>query len=97
MLTLGQLIKHHRISHNWTCTTLAEKLGISTTQMSAIEKGRKRPSFEVYLKISEFIYLSAIYQSDLDKAYFIAKYSETEYKIVRDMWQNIFNEEKGVR
>lgn len=96
MLTLGQLIKHHRTALRWTSSHLAEKVRISTTQMCAIEKDKKRPSLETYLMITGMIYLSALEHAQLDKAYFVAKYTKEEYEVIRDMWQNIFNEEKGL-
>lgn len=95
MLTLGQQITKHRQSNLWNSSHLAFMVGLSTTQMSAIEKDKKRPSFDVFLKISKLLDLPVKEQIELNSAYFSAKYGE-DYNIVKAMFENIVYLDKGM-
>lgn len=95
IMTLGEIIRYYRSLNNWTITKLAGKIDVSTTQMSAIEHGKKRPSFEVYIKIAKLFGLTLSDRAKIDDAYLISKHGE-DYHIYRSMWESIFFNEKGM-
>lgn len=46
-------IKRERISHNWTQEYVAMKVGISKQAIHLIETEKRRPSFDVLVKLLE--------------------------------------------
>ena len=54
MSTIGDFIKERRLSKDWSKRTLAEKAGISHSEVHRIENGeRENPSIKMLLAISE--------------------------------------------
>ena len=54
----NKIFKHFRVSRNFSQTNLAEKVGIRPSYISMIEKGIRRPSRELILKIGRALNLS---------------------------------------
>lgn len=52
-LTLGQLLRSHRLGHEWTLTHAAGLLGVSAQLLHAYETGKKLPSPEVTYKMGQ--------------------------------------------
>ena len=55
MTTLGQVLKLFRlsVSEDFTIPKLAEKMGVSATYISTVERGQKTPSLNGLKKFSE--------------------------------------------
>lgn len=58
---MGNRIKIRRKELHLTQAYLAEQLNVSNNHLSSIENGREKPSFEVFLKISEFLNVTPDY------------------------------------
>lgn len=54
-MEIGKIIKKYRENKGLTITTLAERLGISRSYMSRIEKGERRLDTETLVKISDIL------------------------------------------
>lgn len=57
--TLGILISDSRTSLGMSRETLAEKLGISTRHLAALESGAKFPSYKLLHKIVRYLNITA--------------------------------------
>lgn len=44
-------IRQERIKRDWTLEFIAQKIGLTTSTVSDIEKGRCKPSFDVLVKL----------------------------------------------
>jgi transcriptional regulator with XRE-family HTH domain len=55
---LGAIIKHSRKAHDLTQEQLAEKVGIGSRHLMAIENEGKAPSFEVLFKLIRILEIS---------------------------------------
>lgn len=67
---IGRKIQEARINQNKTQEELAEKVGITSSFLSNIETGKRKPSFETLIQIAECLELSLDYlilDKDLDK------------------------------
>ena len=53
MENIGLKIKEYREKYNITQTTLANKLGVSKSVVSAYEKGIRNPSYDILNKLSD--------------------------------------------
>ncbi len=51
-------IKHKRLQYGWTQEFVAEKLGITKAAYSNIETLKRRPSYEVLVKLENLFNLS---------------------------------------
>ena len=60
-LTMGDRIKEARKLQNLTQEQLAEKVNITLTYISEIERGLKTPSMQVFIKLVEVLDVSADY------------------------------------
>lgn len=49
---IGRRVNEYRRDRNWTLATLAEKVGLSTTQLSRIESGTRQPSIGTLIEIA---------------------------------------------
>lgn len=49
---IGRRVGEYRRDRNWTLATLAEKVGLSTTQLSRIESGTRQPSVGTLIQIA---------------------------------------------
>lgn len=49
---IGRRVGEYRRDRNWTLATLAEKVGLSTTQLSRIESGTRQPSVGTLIEIA---------------------------------------------
>ncbi|MBU9763461.1 helix-turn-helix domain-containing protein [Mycobacterium sp. TNTM28] len=49
---MGRRVGEYRRDRNWTLATLAEKVGLSTTQLSRIESGTRQPSVGTLIQIA---------------------------------------------
>ena len=49
---IGRRVGEYRRDRNWTLVTLAEKVGLSTTQLSRIESGTRQPSVGTLIQIA---------------------------------------------
>ena len=58
---MGNRIKIRRKELHLTQAHLAEQLNVSNNHLSSIENGREKPSFEVFLKISELLHVTPDY------------------------------------
>ncbi len=52
-ITIGKLIRQHRINNNITQEELAFRIGSSAAYISYLENGKKKPSLHKLLQISE--------------------------------------------
>jgi|SRR5919202_4850242 transcriptional regulator with XRE-family HTH domain len=52
---LGRIVSNMRTEHGFTQIQFAEKLGISQSQLSAIESGRQVPTFATMLNVSKVL------------------------------------------
>ncbi|WP_081622593.1 helix-turn-helix domain-containing protein [Jongsikchunia kroppenstedtii] len=50
---IGRRVGEHRRERNWTLTTLADKVRLSTTQLSRIESGVRQPSLGTLIEIAQ--------------------------------------------
>ena len=57
--SLGQYIKEHRRSAQYTLRQLAEATGVSNPYLSQIERGLRKPSAEVLQQIAKALRISA--------------------------------------
>lgn len=66
---LGERIRHFRIVKGWRQDELAEKLFVSRSYVSALEKGHKTPSLPCVLKLIELLDCSpnALFEYEEDK------------------------------
>ena len=55
---IGSLIKMHRVAREMTAQQLADTIGISGTHVSYIERGQRRPSFDILANIFNALGLS---------------------------------------
>lgn len=51
-------IRQERIKRNWSRKSVAEKLGITTSAYSYIETLKRRPSYEILVKLENLFNLS---------------------------------------
>lgn len=49
---IGRRVGEYRRGRNWTLATMAEKVGLSTTQLSRIESGSRQPSVGTLIQIA---------------------------------------------
>lgn len=49
---IGRRVGEYRRDRNWTLATLADKVGLSTTQLSRIESGNRQPSVGTLIEIA---------------------------------------------
>lgn len=49
---IGRRVAQHRKARGWTLAALAERVGLSTTQLSRIETGSRQPSVGTLIEIS---------------------------------------------
>lgn len=46
-------LEHERKKHGWTRKDLAEKLGVSETQVWYLETGKRKPSYTTLVKLED--------------------------------------------
>lgn len=56
---VGARIKEARESRHWTQDQLAEKVGLSATHISVIERGVKAPKLETFIEIANALNVTA--------------------------------------
>ncbi len=89
-MIIGQIIKKHREQKGLTITELADRLGISRSYMSRIEKGDRKLNTDVLVKISEILEVpfETFYPDENKKKI----YNEDEEILIID--KNVHNLEK---
>lgn len=48
-----KVLKEHRLHKNYSCQTMARKLGISKTYYWQIEQGRRRITYDLAIQLAE--------------------------------------------
>lgn len=61
MVELGQKMRELRQEHQWTQGQVAQRIGVTTSLISAYENGIRRPSYEVLIKLVHLYGASADY------------------------------------
>ena len=51
-------IRQERMSRNWTQGFVAEKIGITQTMLQKVEASKRKPSYEVLVKLEDLFNLS---------------------------------------
>lgn len=46
-------IRQERMNHGWTQQYTAQKIGITQTMLQKIENGKRKPSYEVLVKLED--------------------------------------------
>lgn len=49
-------IRQERLKHKWTQGFVAQKIGITQTMLQKIETGRRKPSYEVLVKLEDLFH-----------------------------------------
>lgn len=49
----GSRIRHLRINKGWTQEYLSERMEISPTYLSSVERGKENPTFDMIVKLSD--------------------------------------------
>jgi transcriptional regulator with XRE-family HTH domain len=62
--TLGSRVKALRLQKRWTQKELSERSGISTPHISSIERGKRNPSLQYAMKLSEALDVPVQYFCD---------------------------------
>ncbi len=78
--SIGKKIKKQRQELNLTQETFAEKVGLSTCYIGMIERGRRIPKLETFIKIANVLDVSADYL--LDDYICISERSGANYWII---------------
>ena len=55
----NEILRHERVSHNWTQAQIAEALHIETKRVSEWEGGKTKPSYKYRAKLQKLFKLSA--------------------------------------
>ncbi len=58
-MTIGENIRRKRLEYDIEQQELAKRVGINSTQLCNIERGRRRPSVDVINKIADILHCSA--------------------------------------
>lgn len=65
-MNFGDYIKNKRLTNKYTMKDVADKLGLSISYLSDVEKGRRNPfEFEKLVLLSEILHLSDIEKNEL--------------------------------
>lgn len=72
---IGKRVGQYRRDRNWTLATLADKVGLSTTQLSRIESGSRQPSVGTLIEIAHAfgVSLSRLVDDQYTAPYHIAR------------------------
>lgn len=75
---IGRRVAEHRRARNWTLATLAEQVGLSTTQLSRIESGSRQPSVGTLIEIAHAfgVTLSELVDEQRTAPYHLTRASE---------------------
>lgn len=68
-MSIGKNLREYRKQRGLTLQNLAERLGVSTSYISAVERGVKKPSVAMVRKISDMLNISPTYLFETEKVY----------------------------
>ena len=61
MVELGEKIRQLRVQKEWTQVYVAKKIGVTSSIVSAYEKGTRQPSYEALIKLASLFGVSTDY------------------------------------
>lgn len=75
---IGRRVAQHRQTRGWTLSALAEKVGLSATQLSRIESGTRQPSVGTLIEISRAfgISLSQLVEEQYAEPYRLTRFRD---------------------
>lgn len=68
MIKMGKRLKHLRTDNNMTQATLAQKLNLTKSVISAYENDLRLPSYDVLIQISKIFHVSTDYLFGLESS-----------------------------
>ena len=78
---IGRRVGQYRKERQWTLASLADKVGLSTTQLSRIESGTRQPSVGTLIEIAHAfgVSLSQLVDEQFQSSYHVSRADERVY------------------
>lgn len=99
-MQMGKRIKVLRIARNMTQRELANRLGVTSSVVSAYENDSRLPSYKVLFRLCKALHVDANYLIDLeqkDVALPFSELSENQLKIISDLIQEFIKSNQKVK